>query len=69
MDFLENSDINIDKGILQSIHIDKILYQLEFGILNRVSGKRMVLFCAEQCLRDPYRNLQDGSNTDPIKDV
>ena len=67
MDFLEN--IEIDKGILQNIDIDKILYRLEFGISNRASGKRMVLFCAQQCLRDPYRNLQDGSNTDPIKDV
>ena len=32
MDFLEN--IDIDKGICQNIDIDKILYRLEFGILN-----------------------------------
>ena len=33
MDFLENVDI--DKGILQNIDIDKISYRLEFGISNR----------------------------------
>ena len=35
MDFLEN--IHIEKGILQNIDIDKILYQLEFGISNRAT--------------------------------
>ena len=35
MDVLEN--INIEKGILQNIDIDKILYQLEFGISNRAT--------------------------------
>ena len=49
MDLIENIDINIDtefietidfdidtyKEILQNIDIDKILYQLEFGISNR----------------------------------
>ena len=35
--FLENIDIaiDIDKGIMQNIDIDKILYQIEFGISNR----------------------------------
>ena len=33
MDFLEYIDIN--KGILQNIDIDKISYRLEFGISNR----------------------------------
>ena len=31
---LENIDIDIDKGILQNIDIDKILYRLGFGISN-----------------------------------
>ena len=35
MDFLESIDNDIDKGILQNINIDKILYWLEFGISNR----------------------------------
>ena len=35
MDFLENIDIDIDKRICQNINIDKISYQLEFGISNR----------------------------------
>ena len=33
IEFLENIDIY--KGICQNIDIDKILYQLEFGISNR----------------------------------
>ena len=33
----ENIDIDIDKGILQNIDIDKISYRLEFGISNRAS--------------------------------
>ena len=39
MDFFLNTDIDIDinKGILQNIDIDKILYRLEFGISNRAS--------------------------------
>ena len=36
MDSVENIDIN--KGILQNINIDKILYRLEFCILNRARG-------------------------------
>ena len=35
MDFLEN--IDIDKGILPNIDIDKISYQMEFGISNRAN--------------------------------
>ena len=31
---LENIDIDIDKGILQNIDIDKISYRLGFGISN-----------------------------------
>ena len=40
MDFLENINIvmDIDKGILQNIDIDKISYRLEFGISNRANG-------------------------------
>ena len=34
MDFLEN----IDKGILQNIDFDKILYRLKFCISNRASN-------------------------------
>ena len=37
MDFLEIIDIDIDKGILKNIDIDKISYRLEFGISNRAS--------------------------------
>ena len=37
MDFLENIDIDINKGILKNIDIDKILYWLEFGITNRAT--------------------------------
>ena len=39
MDFLENIDIDIDKGILQNIGIDEISYWLEYGILNRARSK------------------------------
>ena len=34
MAILENIDIDIDKGILQNIDIDKISYRLGFGISN-----------------------------------
>ena len=37
MDFLRNIDINIEKGILKNMDIDKVLYRLEFGILNRAN--------------------------------
>ena len=39
MTILENIDIDIDidKGILQNIDIDKISYRLGFGILNTPS--------------------------------
>ena len=33
----QNINIDIDKGILKNIDIDKILYGLEFGILNRAN--------------------------------
>ena len=40
MAILENIDINIDidKGILQNIDIDKISYRLGFGISNTPTG-------------------------------
>ena len=34
MAILENIDIDIDRGILQNIDIDKISYRLGFGISN-----------------------------------
>ena len=34
MNFLQNIDNDINKGVLQNIDIDKILYRLEFGISN-----------------------------------
>ena len=36
VNFLENINIDINKGILQNIDVDKILYQ-EFGISNRAT--------------------------------
>ena len=35
MNFLQNIDNDINKGVLQNIDIDTILYRLEFGISNR----------------------------------
>ena len=53
MDVLENIDIDIDKGILQNIYINKISYQLEYGISNRASQQKGVM-CKVLCVCVPF---------------
>ena len=61
MNFLENINIDINKGILQNIDIDKISYQ-EFGISNRATKSYVILaWQVDACFfNNPYMAIGDG---------